>query len=283
MSTAVLSAGVKLDSIADHALKGAARLWFTVAVSGQLMLAAYVAWFYGSTTLQGRVEDWNRVLSRGYVRGDSAGNAAIVVHLLAAVILVAGGALQFIPQVRERAPLFHRWTGRLYLLTAIAASVTGLYMTWIRGTFGDVAQHIGGSLNAILIIVSAVFVLRTAMGRRFAAHRRWVLRLFLLVSAAWFYRIGLFLWLLIHQGPAGFDLDTFQGPTLTFLSFANSLVPLAVLELYLRVQSNAGAPGRLAMATTLFALTAATALGILAATMAMWLPLIRNGQSMLAH
>jgi uncharacterized membrane protein len=283
MSTVILSAGVKFDSIAAKALKTAVRLWFAVAVSGQLMLAAYVAWFYGSTTLQGRVEDWSRVLSRGYIRGDAAGNTAIVVHLLAAVILVVGGALQFIPQVRQRAPRFHRWTGRVYLLTALSASVTGLYMTWIRGTFGDVAQHIGGSLNAVLIIVSAVYALRTVLSRRFAAHRRWVLRLFLLVSAAWFYRVGLFLWLLIHQGPAGFDLDTFQGPTLTFLSFANSLIPLAVLELYLRAQSSAGTRGPLAMAATLFVLTVAMGIGILAATMAMWLPLIRNGQLMPAY
>jgi uncharacterized membrane protein len=278
MSTVAMSAGVKPDSFAENALKASARLWFVVAVSGQLMLAAYVAWFYGSTAVRGDLEAWNRVLSRGYVRGDAAGNLAVIVHLIAAVVLIVGGALQLIPQVRERAPRFHRRLGRVYLLMAVATSLAGLYMTWIRGTVGDVSQHIGGSLNAVLIIVCAVFAVRSAIGRRFGAHRRWVLRLFLAVSGAWFYRVGLFLWLLIHRGPSGFDVETFRGPALTFLAFANSLLPLAVLELHLRAQTRGGAPGRLAMATALFALTVAMGIGIVGATAGMWLPIIRNGR-----
>jgi hypothetical protein len=278
MSTVVLSAGLNLDSIADNALKASARLWFFVAVIGQLMLAAYVALFYGSTALQGHIEAWNRVLTRGYIRGDSAGNAAMIVHLLAAVVLTVGGAILLIPQVREWIPAFHRWTGRVYLLTALAGSITGLYMTWIRGTRGDVSQHVGGSLNAVLIILCAVFALRSAITRRFSAHRRWVLRLFMVVSGAWFYRVGLFLWLLLNHGPVGFDLKTFQGPALTFLSFANSLVPLAVLELYLHVQTRSGVQGRLAMAVALFVLTVAMDIGIFGATAGMWLPIIRTGQ-----
>jgi uncharacterized membrane protein len=278
MSTVVFPAGENLSSYADNALKAAARLWFVVTVSGQLMMAAYVAWFYGSTAVQGRVEAWNRILTRGYVRGDTAGNLAIVVHLIAAVILIAGGAMQLIPQMRDRFPRLHRWTGRVYVVMVFAASVSGLYMTWIRGTRGDLAQHIGGSVNAVLIILCAVFALRSAITRRFAAHRRWVLRLFLAVSAAWFYRVGLFFWLLLNDGrPAGFDIQSFQGPTLTFLSFANSLVPLAVLELYVRARTGDGAPRRLAMATALFVLTVAMGIGIFAATIGMWLPIIQTG------
>ncbi|HEU4888831.1 MAG TPA: DUF2306 domain-containing protein [Thermoanaerobaculia bacterium] len=283
MSTVVLTAGVKFDSIADNALKAAARLWFVVAISGQLMLAVYVALFYGGTALQGHVETWNRVLTRGYIRGDAVGNLAMLVHLFGAVMLIAGGAILFIPQVRERVPLLHRWTGRIYLLTACAAALTGLYLTWIRGTRGDLTQHIGGSLNAVLIILCAVFALRSALARRFTAHRVWVLRLYLLVSAAWFYRVGLFLWLLLNHGPVGFDVKTFQGPTLTFLSFANSVVPIVVLELYLRAQAHAGAHGRLVMAAVLFVLTVAMGLGIFSATMGMWLPLIRTGSMSLTY
>jgi uncharacterized membrane protein len=277
MSTVVLSAGVNVDSIADNALRAAVRLWFFVAVIGQLMLAVYVAWFYGGTALQGRVEAWNRVLSRGYLRGDAAGNLAIVVHLLAAFILIVGGAIQLLPQVRDRVPVLHRWTGRVYLLTAVAASLTGLYMTWIRGTRGDISQNVGGSLNAILIILCAVLALRSALARKFSAHRRWVLRLFLVVSGAWFFRVGFFLWILLNQGPAGFDLETFRGPALTFMSFANSLLPLAVLEVYLHARTRSGAPGRLAMAAALLLLTVAMAIGIFGATIGMWLPIMRTG------
>jgi|SRR6185436_12032528 len=254
----------------------AAKLWFIVAVGGQLMLAVYVAWFYGSTALHGRTDAWSRVLTRGYVAGDPAGNFAVIGHLAGAVILITCGAILLVPQVRDRVPALHRWAGRIYLLSAYAGSLTGLYLTWIRGTRGDLSQFIGGSLNAVLIIVCATLALRSAIARRFAAHRRWVLRLYLMVSASWFYRVALFLWLLVHHGPAGFDPETFRGPTLTVLSFANSVVPLAVLELYLRAQS-AGAPFRLSMAAILLVLTVAMGAGIFAATVEMWLPIIRTG------
>jgi uncharacterized membrane protein len=277
VTTFVLTAGVRPADFAAGALKAAARLWFVVAVSGQLMLAAYVAWFYGSTAAQGRLEAWNRVLSRGYVRGDAAGNVAIVAHLIAAVVLITGGAIQFVPQIRERFPRVHRWTGRIYIVTVFGASLSGLYMTWFRGAPGDVSQHAGGSVNAVLIILCAVFAVRSAIVRRFAAHRRWVLRLFLVVSAAWFYRVGLFFWLLLNQRPVGFDIETFQGPALTLLSFANSLVPLAVLELHLRAQTRAGASGQFAMAAFLFVLTVAMGIGIFGATIGMWLPIMRTG------
>ncbi len=277
MSTFVLESGAKLDSFADYALKAAARIWFVVAIGGQLMFAAYVAYFYGGTALQGRVDLWSRLMTRGYVRGDDAGNLAIIAHLIAAVVLIVGGAIQLVPQMRERFPRLHRWSGRIYVLTVFVASLTGLYLTWIRGTRGDLSQHIGGSLNAVLIILCAVFALRSAITRRFAAHRRWVLRLFLVVSAAWFYRVGLFLWVYINQGPVGFDVETFQGPALTFISFANSLVPLAVLELYQRATTTDAAPGRIAMAAVLFVLTLAMGIGIFAATVGMWLPIVRTG------
>jgi hypothetical protein len=266
-----------MRTAAENAHDTAARLWFLVAITGQLMLAGYVAWFYGGTALQGQLEAWSGVLTRGYIQGDRTGNAAIAGHLLAAVILTIGGAIQLIPQVRNRFPLLHRWMGSIYLVAAVGGSLSGLYLTWIRGTRGDLSQHLGGSLNAVLILICVFFALRSALQRQFPAHRRWVLRLFLAVSGFWFYRVGLFFWMLINGGPVGFDLATFRGPTLTFVSFANSIIPLAVLELHLRAQ-RAGAPARLAMATVLVVLTVVTAIGIFGATIGMWLPIIRTGQ-----
>ena len=65
-----------------------------------------------------------------------------------------------------------------------------------------------------------------------------------------------------------------MGPFLTFLGFAQYLLPLAVLEIYLRTHDRAGAQGRLAMATGLLLLTIAMGIGIFAAFMGMWLPRI---------
>ena len=81
---------------------------------------------------------------------------------------------------------------------------------------------------------------------------------------------------LLNHGPFGFNAATFSGPFLTFLSFGQYLVPLAVLEIYLRTQDRAGAAGRFAMAAGLFVLTVVMGAGIVAVTMVAFLPHIKR-------
>jgi tetratricopeptide (TPR) repeat protein len=205
------------------------------------------------------------------------GNFAVAIHVASAVVVMLAGAVQLIPQVRNRFPAFHRWNGRIYMLTAVALSTAGLYMTWIRGSVGDLSQHIGGSLGAVVIWLCAAMALRYALARDFKTHRRWALRLFLVASAAWFYRIVFFLSLIVFKGPFGFDPTTFTGPFPTVMSFAQYLFPLAVLEIYLRAQDRPGALRRMATAGILFVLTLAMGAGILAVAMAAWVPQVKAG------
>jgi hypothetical protein len=253
-------------------LAHAARSWFVVAALGQLIFAYYIAVLYGMSALRGDWATWNKVMPRGWNAGDTVGNIAIAVHLLFALILTVGGMLQIVPQLRNRMPAFHRWNGRLYLLSGIAAALGGTYLIWVRGAVGDTSQHLATSLNAILIICFAVMAWRYARARDFATHRRWALRLFLVMSGVWFFRVGLMLWLLIHQAPVGFDGKTFTGPFLTALAFGQTLLPLLILELYFYAQKRAGVRGRVAMTGLLVVLTLATAGGIAGATMMLWLP-----------
>jgi tetratricopeptide (TPR) repeat protein len=277
MNTAALTSWFEMNSVADTALKAAARFWFVVAVTGQLVFAFAVASFYGLTALRGDFHGWSKFITHGYVPGDTMGNLAVVMHVASAVIVMVAGALQLIPRVRERFPVFHRWNGRIYMLTAVALSIAGLYMTWIRGSAGDIFQHLGGSLGAVLIWLCAAMALRYALARDFKTHRRWALRLFLVASAAWFFRLMFFLTLLVFKGPVGFDPTTFQGPLLTYMSYAQYLLPLAVLEIYLRAQDHSGALGRMAAAVGLFILTLAMGAGIFAVTMAVWVPDVKAG------
>lgn len=80
------------------------------------------------------------------------------------------------------------------------------------------------------------------------------------------------LWFLIFRRPVGFDPQTFQGPFLSALTFAQYLVPLAVLELCLRTKDHGGTAACIAMAIALLVLAGATGMGIVGATMGMWLP-----------
>ncbi len=273
MSTAVMTNRLELDSFADTALKAAARFWFVVTVLGQLVFAFVVASFYGLTALRGDYHAWK--FTNGYVPGVTKGNWAVVMHVTSAVVVMLAGALQMIPQVRNRFPALHRWNGRIYMLTAVTLSVAGLYMTWIRGSVGDISQHLGSTLNAVLIWLCAAMALRYALARDFKTHRRWALRLYLVVSASLFIRAGLFLSLFLNHGPFGFDPTTFSGPFLTFLSFAQYLLPLAVLEIYLLAQDRPGALRRMATAGMLFGLTLVMGAGLFAVAMAVWAPQVK--------
>lgn len=272
MSASVWTEGYDLNSVADRALKVATRFWFVIAVAGQWMFACYVAAFYGGSAVRGDLQAWNKVMPHGHVPGDTMGNLAIAAHLFLAVIIIVGGPLQLIPQIRSHAPAFHRWNGRIYMPAVFLTSLAGLYMVWSRGTVGDTVQHLGITLDAILIMVFAVLALRYAVAREITTHRRWALRLFMVVNGVWFFRVGLMFWIAVNQGPAGFDPKTFTGPFLSFWSFADYLLPLAILELYLRTKERAGATGRFAMALGLFVVTLAMGTGIVVATMGMWLP-----------
>lgn len=273
MSTAAISKRLDLGSMADAALKAAACFWFGVTVVGQLAFGFAVASFYSLTALRGDYHGWK--FTNGYVPGVTMGNWAVVMHVGSAALLMLAGAVQLVPQVRSRFPVFHRWNGRIYLLTALILSVAGLYMTWIRGSVGDVSQHLGSTLNAVLIWLFGAMALRYALARDFRTHRRWALRLFLVVSASWFIRIMLFLSLLVFKGPIGFDPTTFTGPFLTFLTFGQYLIPLAVLELYFRAQDQHGAWRRMAMAVMLFALTLVMGAGLFAVTATAWVPEVK--------
>ena len=256
-----------------RALRLAATAWCSVAVLGQIVFACYLAALYGMTGLRGRLDLWRTVMPHGYAPQTPVHNSMIALHLLFALLLVSAGALQLLPLVRRRWPRLHRWNGRAYVVAAIIGSLTGLAMVWTPpGTVGDIWQHLGVSLNAVLILAAVVMAWRAALQGRFDIHRRWALRLYLLVGGVWFFRLGLMLWLLANRGPAGFDPETFTGPALTTLSFGQSLLPLALLQLYFIVQQRGSAAGQWAMATTLGLLSLLTAAGVAAATAMMWLP-----------
>lgn len=272
MSELVLDQNVNPVPSGRKALQLAANFWFIVAVFGQWIFASYLILFYGGSAASGDLHLWKEKLTHGYVPGDSVGNMAVAAHLLLAVIIMALGALQLVSQIRARMPVFHRWSGRVYLLAVLVTSVAGLYMLFVHGTVGGTVLMLAQSLDALLILVFAGVALRAALQRDFKAHRRWALRLFMVVNAVWFFRIGLMLWLVIHQAPVGFDPNTFTGPFVTFIAFSQYAIPLLVLECYFCAQDSENASVKFAMSALLVTLTLAMALGVFGATMGLWLP-----------
>ncbi len=253
-----------------------ATIWFVVATLGQWIFLTYVIGFYGKASVQGDFARWNKVLPHGYIEGDWIGNLVMGLHLFFAAIIIFGGPLQIMPQVRRRFPTFHRYLGRTYVFTAVLISLDGLTMVWTRGGVGDMLQHISISIQSIYIIAFAILAIYFAKKRDFTQHRVWALRLFMVCSGVWFFRLGLTLWLLIHQKPVGFDPETFTGPFLTCLSLFTYVFPLSliVLEVYLRAKRSENKSFHYVSASLVFISTLLTAGGIFAATMILWLPRI---------
>jgi tetratricopeptide (TPR) repeat protein len=275
MTTAVLERPLDLRPLSSRALQFSVRTWFAVTVAGEIAFALATALGYGLPALRGDFESWNRRLPHGYVSGEAVGNAALAGHLLFAAVISASGGLQLVARLRSRFPAFHRWNGRVYLLAAFTQGLTGLYLTTSgRRVLGDLSQRVALWISALLLIAFSVLALRSALGRDFRTHERWALRLFLVASGSWFFRVGLFLTLILF-GPVGFDPDTFTGPLPTLLSFGEYLVPLALLEVYLRAREQPGVGRRLATAGVLLVLALGTAAGSFAVGAAALLPEVR--------
>lgn len=256
---------------ARAALRAAAALWFFIAAAGQLLFAAYIAGLYGRASLGGDLAAWNRIMRNGYIEGDPYGNAAMAAHVALAFFLTVGGIAQLTPQIRAAAPAFHRWNGRFYLLCAVAASLAGLWLTWTRPAASGLSNDVAISINGAIILVCAGFTLRHALARRIDVHMRWATRLFLAVSGVWFLRIMVSGWIGVNQGPLWLG-DRLDGPAGVALGFASYLLPLTVYEIYWRVRDHGGAMARLAMASSLIVIAAATAGGVVMAAVIMWAP-----------
>ncbi len=252
---------------AARALQAAGMFWFLVALVGELFFAAAIAAFYSRAAARGDGEAWNRVMTHGHVAGEPVGNTMVAVHLVSAVIVILGGALQLVPGIRRAAPAVHRWNGRLYFVASFTVSLAGLEMLWVRGSVGSIWEHVGQSLDGVLIMLFAALALRQALIRNFRSHGRWAMRLYLAVSASLFLRASFVLTL-----PLGLDQDAINGPFLTMLSFAQFVVPLAIYELYWRARDSAGATIQVATASGLVLLTLVLGGGIAGVVVSMFGP-----------
>ncbi|TWI85742.1 putative membrane protein DUF2306 [Lacibacter cauensis] len=261
---------------AQHAriLNMAVTSWFVTAVIGQWIFGVYVLLFYGTATLKGHPSDWNKVLPNGYVTGDIMGNVVVGSHLLLAITIIFGGPLQLIPKVRNRMPVFHKWNGRCYILSAFVTSLSGFYMVWVRGSVGGIVQHVSISINAILIIVFAVLAMKYARARNIKKHRIWAIRLFLVMNGVWFFRVGLNFWLFMNQGIVGFNPKTFEGPFLNILSFSQYLLPLLLFELYTIAKKSPNKRFVQVVAVIVMVFIIVMAIGIFSASKSVWLPRI---------
>ena len=248
------------------------QFWFILTLIGQWVFALYIlmypVYLIIKKGLQGMADTH---MPNGYIEGDNLGNGILGLHLVIAIIIIGGGPLQLIPQIRTNFPGFHRWLGRAYLTSVVIAAIGGFYLIWTRPrpSFGSIFQEMAISLEAVLIIVFALLTYKHALNRSIRVHRKWAIRLFLVASGVWFLRIGYMGWYFIEE-IIGFKFEHF----FEYWSFGSYLVPLGTYELYLQTTKRKTAGLNMAMAIVLFLFSCMMGLGIFIATKSMWFPKI---------
>ena len=262
-----------------RAMRLGATAWFAVATFGQWAFVLFIVLFFGGHALGGDLAGLNaKPHVTGYVPGDAFGNLQYIAHALLGGILTFSGTWQLLPALRRRWPRLHRWNGRLFLALSLLGALSGLSLTWIRGSRLGTGSNVSITLNGLLILAFALLAWRSALHRDFAGHRKHALRTFLLVNGVWFLRIGIML-AGLALAPLGIGID-YRGAVFVGTSFASWMLPLAMLELYLRAERSHRAAPRYAMAATLGVLALATLAGSIAAVAFMWWPVLVPG---LAH
>lgn len=252
-----------------------AKTWFIVTAIGQWLFVAYILGYYGLRFAGDGIGGFAGThLANGFITGDSIGNIALAIHILVAGLIIAAGQIQLVPAIRNKLPLLHRSSGWFLMIASVIVSIAGFYLTWSRDrVIGSLIQDIGVTGSGVLVMLFVPIALYYAIKRNFAAHRRWALRLFMVVSAVWFLRLMIFGWFMATGG-IGIDGKTFTGPFLEVVSFAQYLLPLAVLELYFWAGESKNKRYQTAVASLIFVICAAMALGIFAISSVSWLPKI---------
>ncbi len=246
---------------------------FSIAMIGQLAFAMYIFFHFGGTAIKGEWDTWAEGMIHGVIEGDPLGNIALFMHLFLAFVITVGGPLQFIPKLRTKARKFHKYNGRIYVMTALLISTGALFMVWHReATVGGELGRLAISGNALLIIAFSILTWKTALKGDFNAHRKWAIRNYLVVSGVWFFRISYGIWFLVTNFK-GYGVDEMlTGPFDRFAYFASYLIPLVIFEIYERAKNSHSNLRKNLTAAFLVVLALFLGAGIFLAANIFWIP-----------
>jgi hypothetical protein len=264
--------------IKDAAGSAAALRWSALALVSIVWISAaifglYIVAFYFGAVFDGALDEWNQSLPRLHEPRTILATVGIGVHFAAGTILLLLGPVQLIGAIRRKMPRLHRWTGRLYVFTALTAGAGGLIFIALRGTVGGTPMTIGFSLYGMLTIVAAMATVWHARERRFDAHRAWAIRLYALVIGSWLYRMDYGFWKMLAHG-AG-HTRTFDGQFDVVMAFFFYIPNLIIAEAFIRARRTQTQPiAKIASALVLTGATAFVALGTYYFTAYHWGPAI---------
>jgi uncharacterized membrane protein len=100
----------------------------------------------------------------------------IIPHVLAGIIALLSGPLQFSSRVRQRRPQFHRTLGRVYVCSVMIAAPLAIILAIYRRDPRAIHFAVASAVQAGTWIITTVAAFLTAHNRHFHQHREWMVR-----------------------------------------------------------------------------------------------------------
>ena len=147
-----------------------------------------------------------------------------VPHLLAGLVAIVLGPLQFWPRIRNGYPKVHRVTGRIYLSAIVIGSLAGMGLalttavtpTYAAGLFALACAWLATSAMAFIAIKK----------RNFVQHKEWMIRSYVVTFAFVVFR-------LVVDGLAYLEIGD-RASNGTTMAWACWVVPLLLTEMVLQ-------------------------------------------------
>ncbi len=97
-------------------------------------------------------------------------------HILTGSVVLLLAPVQFVPRIRQRFLRYHRGAGRVTLLAALPAGVSGLLLQ-AQSPYGGALALSAIAAAGVLFLGAGIQAYRAIRRREQAAHREWMIRL----------------------------------------------------------------------------------------------------------
>jgi uncharacterized membrane protein len=98
-----------------------------------------------------------------------------LLHLLPALVFAVLGPLQLWRRIRNHFPAFHRWSGRIYIVAGVIVAYSAVHLALYR-SFGGPLETAASIVFSTLLVLALAVAFVHARARRFAQHREWMIR-----------------------------------------------------------------------------------------------------------
>lgn len=134
----------------------------------------------------------------------------VIVHILSASLFSLLGALQFSDTLRQRAPQWHRLSGRIVVAGGVSTALSGLWMTVVY----PIPPELQGSMLyavrafvSVAMLFSIYWAVVAVMRNDIATHRAWMIRAYALGQGAGMQVVVLLPWMIVIGKPTMLQRD----------------------------------------------------------------------------